>query len=391
MKKIIIKNKYSRGLLILGAFVIFGCVSLPAEREKGIWPWEYGKGQGEPNTGDYVAFRAGVAKFGEPPKIVEPIKLEAVEPRPSDVQPVTQTFATKTELPAVSQQRTDRTNSNKKNGYDFTVSADKPMSAANLLLDTGSPVYDITASNSGNAPVSVAINIEKGSAQNASADKKLPYYAVVPAHSDRTLVRISAKTKELGFDFKYNSVWSIGDYTATHDCPEQYRFPFGEKVRAFASVTNTANDTPYTRNSVIFSMPKGTPVLAARKGVVIQIGPAGKIDILHEDSTIGTYYHLEKIGEHVVVGKTVTTDAVIGVAGTSENNKDAYMQLTVWRPEPTTTSDQLLVSSQRIGFEAVSYPLAFMSAGSDNGKILTKNQPVSRGKVRASNKQTKRK
>jgi len=377
--------------MILGAFVIFGCVSLPAEKEKGTWPWEHGKGQGEPNTGDYVAFRAGIAKFGEPPKAVKPIKPEpVVESPPPDLRPAAETLATKTEPPAASQKRTDKVNGNKKNGYDFTVSGNKSATVTNLLLDTSSPAYDITASNYGNAPVSVAINVDKGLAHNASADKTLPYYAVVPAHSDKTLVRFSAKSKELGFDLRYNSVWSIGDYTATHNCQEQYRFPFGEKVWAFASVTATADDTPYTRNAVVFSMPKGTPVLAARKGVVIQISSDGKIDILHEDSTIGTYNHLEKIGGYVDVGKSVTTDDIIGIAGTAENNKDAYMQLTVWRPEPTT-SNQLLTSSQLMGFEAVSYPLAFMSAGSDKGQILIKNQPVSRGKLPASNKQTKRK
>ncbi len=384
-----ITYKNRRWLLLLSACLVFGCTSLP-EKEKGIWPWEYGTGQGEPNTGEYTAFRAGVAKFGEPPKAAKPIHPDSVESHSPDVRFVAETYATRTEPPATSRERTDKANSKKKTGYDFTVSENESSAAANRLLDTGSPVYDITASNYGNAPVSVAVHVDKGSAQNASADKTLPYYAVVPAHSDRPLVRFSAKMKALGFDLRYNSVWSIGDYTATHNCPEQYRFPFGEKVRAFASVTNTADDTLYTRNAVVFSMPKGTPVLAARRGAVIQISLDGKIDILHEDSTIGTYYHLEKIGEYVVVGKTVTTDDVIGVAGTSENNKDAYMQLTVWSPRPIT-SDQLLASSQQIGFEAVSYPLAFMSGGSDKGKILTENQPVSRGKLPVSSKQTKRK
>jgi len=67
---------------------------------------------------------------------------------------------------------------------------------------------------------------------------------------------------------------------------------------------------------VVFSVPKKTPVLAARKGVVIQISPNGKVDILHDDATIGTYFHLERINEYVVVGKAVTTDDVIGIAGT---------------------------------------------------------------------------
>ena len=390
MKKLIFKNKNSRWLLILGTSVIFGCANLPAEKQN-IWPWEYEKGQGEPKPSDHVVFRTEVGKFGEPQTAVKPITPEPVEPPPADVRPVAETFATKTGPPAVSQQRPDKASSNEKNGYDFTVRGNKTTAAAaSLLLDTGSQVYDITAANRGNGPVSVAITIDKVSAANASADNTLPYYAVVPAHTDRTLVRFSAKMKELVFDIRYDSVWSIGDYTATHNCPEQYRFPFGEKVRAFASVTNTADATPYTRNAVVFSMPKGTPVLAARKGAVIQISSDGTIDILHEDSTIGTYYHLEKIGEYAVVGKTVTTDDIIGVAGTAKNNKDAYMQLTVWSPKPTA-SDQLPASSQRIGFEAVSYPLAFMSAGADKGKVLTKNQPVSRGTLPASNKQPKRK
>jgi len=388
MKTFNIMYKYSRSFLLLSACVVFGCASLP-EKEKGIWPWEYGRGQGEPNTGDYAAFSAGVAKFGEPPKAVKPIKPESVEPPPPDVLPVAETFATKTEPPAVNQQRTHKANGNKKNGYDFTLSEIK-STAANLLLNTGSPAYDIKAFNYGNAPVSVAITIDTGSTQNASADKTLPYYAVVPAHSDQALVQLSAKMKEQGFEFRCNSSWSIGDYTAVHFCPEQYRFPFSEKIQAYASVSNPADSTPYTRNAVVFSMPKGTPVLAARKGVVVQIGSDDKIDILHEDSTIGTYYHLEKISDYVVVGKTITTDDVIGIAGISENKKDAYIQLIVWRPEPKP-SDSLLISSQQLGFDAVSYPLAFKSARFDKGRILTKNQPVSRDKLSPPSKQTKRK
>jgi hypothetical protein len=192
----------------------------------------------------------------------------------------------------------------------------------------------------------------------------------------------------LGFDVRYRSVWSIGDYTAAHDCPEQYRFPFDERIRAFASLTNPADATPYTRNALIFSVPKGTPVLAARKGVVVQIAP-DRIDILHEDSTIGTYYHLERIGEHAAVGKTVSTEDIIGIAGRSEDNRDAYLQLAVWRPEPTT-GDQVRPGFQRIGFEPVSFPLAFTVAGSHKGNVLTRNQPVSRGTMQASGKRSKR-
>jgi len=81
---------------------------------------------------------------------------------------------------------------------------------------------------------------------------------------------------------------------------------------------------------------------------------------------------------------------VLGIAGTAEENNDAYLQLAVWRPEPAP-SDAMQASSQRIGFVAASFPLAFSSADSGNGKVLTKSQPVSRGKLPRASKQSKRK
>ena len=380
-------GRYRGWLLLLFACAVSGCASLP-EKDTAVWPWEYGKGQGEPNTGDYTAIRAGVAKFGKPPEAVKPIKLESAESHPPGARPATETMAIKAEPTAADKQLMGK-GSDRKNGYDFYVSENR-STASSLLLNTDDQAYDITAFNNGNAPVTVIIYINQDAAQNTLVDKKLPYYSVVPPKTVRNLVRVSPKTKQPGFNFSYSSVWNIGDYTATHNCPEHYQFPFGEKVRAFASVSSSEDNTPYTRNAVVFSVPKGTPVLAARKGTVVQIGSDGKVDILHEDSTIATYYHLEKITEYVAIGKTVTIDDIIGIAGTSENNKNAYMQLTVWHPMPTA-NDPLLASAKRISLEAVSLPLTFASAGSNKGKILSKNQSVSRGKLPAASKQTKRK
>lgn len=382
-------TKFITWLLILGASAISGCANLPSESGKGIWPWEYGAGQGEPNTGDYAAFRAGVASFGEPPKAVKPIKPESLKMDSADVPPVPENVTTKAEPAVVSQEKSGKTKSNKKQGYDFTVRDSSTLIPAKILTGRGTFDHEITATNHGDAPVSVAISIENGS-HDVSADKALPYYAIVPAHSDLVLVRLSTKSKEAGSRLKYNYVWSVGDYTANHNCRESYNFPFGENVRAFATVANRANETPYTRNAVVFTLPKGTPVLTARNGVVIQIGSDRKLDILHEDSTIASYHHLEKIGDYVVVGKRVTTQDVIGIAGVSENDKEAHMQLTVWRPEPENAG-QLLPGSQHIGFEAVSYPIKFMSAEFNNGKVLTKNGVVSRSKLQTASRQKKRK
>ena len=381
-------TKYSLLLLLLLATCIMsGCMNLP--EQKGIWPWEYTKGKGEPDTGDYFAVRMGVGKFDEPPTPVKPATPETDQQLAPDVHSAPAISSIIADPLADSSEGPSRHPGQAIKDYDFTVSENASTSTSRQLLDMVRSAKDITAFNSGNAPVTVAIDIDPSSFQNSSADKTLPHYAVVPANTTRTLVQVSAKVKDAAFNFRYNYLWNIGDYTARHNCPEHYRFPFGEKVRAYARVRDKT-ETPHNRYAVTFSMPKGTPVLAARKGTVVNISSDSKIDILHEDSTIGTYRHLEKVAKNIVVGKTVTTEDVIGIVGTAKNRKDAYLQLIVWRPEPEPP-DASRANTQRIGLGAVSFPLAFSSTASDKGTVLTVSQPVSRGKLPAVNKQPKRK
>jgi hypothetical protein len=183
----------------------------------------------------------------------------------------------------------------------------------------------------------------------------------------------------------------MGDYTARHHCPEQYRFPFGDNVRAFASVGGNADPTPYTRHAVVFSLPAGTPVLAARKGTVVQIKSDDRIDILHDDATIASYSHLGTIAQGITVGKTVSTDDIIGSVTATGNQKEAYMQLAVWRPEPLPPITLQKTDSTGSGFDLVSFPLEFCSADTNECGVLTKSQTVSRSKIAETKKQAKRK
>ena len=81
--------------------------------------------------------------------------------------------------------------------------------------------------------------------------------------------------------------------------------------------------------SVDFSVPKGTPVLACRPGIVVDVksdsdrgGPdksfaddANHIFIQHEDDTIGQYLHLQKDGVLVKEGQYVNAGEKIGFSG----------------------------------------------------------------------------
>jgi hypothetical protein len=381
--------KHGKWLLLLTGCIVCGCASLP-KQETSIWPWEQDEEKGRYARGDYYAIRAGVANFGEAPKAVKPVTPESLETKIPDSHSASDTSAIKTHPILDSKPGLGKIKNKAKNEYDFTVSDNNSAPPSYLPLDSVRSGSEITAFNHGNAPVSVAINLDRNASQYITVDKPLPLYAVVPPNTDRTLAQFSPKKKDEAYNLRYTYTWSIGDYTASHQCPERYQFPFGEKIQAFASVTDKTNSTPYTRYAVIFSMPQGTPVVAARKGTVIQIKTDDKIDILHEDATIGTYSHLVKINEDIFVGKVVSTNDVIGIAGAAENKKEAYMQLTVWRPEPPPISSPK-INSQSIGFDSVSFPLEFCSTDSGKAGVLTKSQPVSRSKMTGSNRQAKRK
>lgn len=367
--------KSARWFLLLAGCMIFGCASGPVPQQA-AWPWEHSKDYGNNQTGDYFTFRGNVANFGEAPKVMKSVSPEAVQPHIPDSNSASETSVTKTQpslLSTESEAGSGTIESNAEREYDFIVRDVKVAPQSYLPMETVRATYDITALNHGNSPVSVTIGIDPSS-QNISTDKTLPFYAVVPPNSDKALMRIRPKFKNESYNFSYTYSWNIGDYTASHNCPEHYRFPFGKNVQAFASVSDDTNTSLLTRNAVIFSMPVGTPVLAARKGIIIQI-KNDKIDILHDDSTIATYGHLGKIAEGIFAGKAVSTEDIIGVVGTTADKKEGYMQLTVWRPEPPPIASLKTVSSS-VGLDHVSFPIKFCSTDSSGLNTVQEHKNV---------------
>ena len=374
--------------LLLAGCIVSGCASGP-QPPKGVWPWERASDYENRHTGNYFSVSGNVANFGEAPKAADPITPESLELNIPEPQSASGTSVTKTYLPLLPTD-SDPGSGKIARDYDFTVREVKIAPPSYLPVESVSAAYDITSFNRGSAPVSVTIGVDQALSRNIATDKTLPFNAVVPPNSDQVLVHFWPRMRNEAYNFRYTYSWSIGDYTASHNCPEHYKFPFGENIRAFAHVSDKTNSTPYSRNSVIFSLTVGTQVLAGRKGRVVQIKTDNQIDILHDDSTIATYGHLGKIAEGVVVGKTVSTDDIIGIVGPTGNKNEAYMQLTVWHPEPLPVASPN-TDSPGPGFDLFSFPLEFCSTDTNECRVLTKDQMVSRNKIVEVKKQGKRK
>lgn len=221
-------------------------------------------------------------------------------------------------------------------GYPFAVAVEKESGG-----------HRIVARNEGPAPVSVKVSLTM--AVNATADQALPVFAVVPPNGGVLyLARVTTVLSGASASFKTESTWMLGDLNARPDgSPYRLPYPDGYQFRIGQSpggpiTTHTASDS---RFAVDIPMPEGTPVVAARRGVVMatkvdQIdgapdprlsARANDVEILHPDGTIGLYAHLAPGGVRVYPGQKVEAGAVIGLAGSTGYSSGPHLHFAVQR------------------------------------------------------------
>jgi murein DD-endopeptidase MepM/ murein hydrolase activator NlpD len=145
--------------------------------------------------------------------------------------------------------------------------------------------------------------------------------------------------------FDHGFFWEWGVVGATHDDRVSYRLPF-ERHKTFWLFQGPDGALSHKGQFAWdFPMPLGTPVCAARAGTVIEVvdefgegggdekfGPlANRILILHEDGTIGAYFHLLRGGMRTKFGDRVETGAVIGTSGNSGRSTGPHLHFEVYR------------------------------------------------------------
>ncbi|MBI3558712.1 MAG: M23 family metallopeptidase [Deltaproteobacteria bacterium] len=141
--------------------------------------------------------------------------------------------------------------------------------------------------------------------------------------------------------------WGWGSNKAEHDNTSTYYLPY--EIGKSYPITNAYNgDSTHSGDGVYaldFAMPIGTPIRAAREGMVIATkdsstegGPSNKfadmanyITIRHPDKTIGIYAHLKHLGVAVKVGQYVKVGAVIGYSGNTGFSTGPHLHLETYR------------------------------------------------------------
>ena len=144
--------------------------------------------------------------------------------------------------------------------------------------------------------------------------------------------------------------WTPGTLAAVHNDDIRYAPPL-QPVSHYPVIQGFNGNYSHqgaSRYTIDFDAPEGTPVLAARGGIVIdtkadgQLGGPSKslakhanyVAILHDDGTTGEYYHLRFDGVAVSRGDHVQIGQLIGYTGNTGFSSQPHLHFGVYMARP---------------------------------------------------------
>ena len=155
--------------------------------------------------------------------------------------------------------------------------------------------------------------------------------------------------------------WTIGDEDAVqHDDDHLYRLPYADNAsyRVIQGFSSRFSHTGNEQYAVDFKMAVGTPVHAARGGIVAHVVEsndkgcwedgcgefANFIVVMHDDGTTGEYYHLQQNGALVDVGERVAAGQHIGFSGNTGHTALPHLHFAVYRATRGARSQSIPIS-----------------------------------------------
>lgn len=228
-------------------------------------------------------------------------------------------------------------------------------------------------------------------ASNLKSTETLPFTATFPAKQLTEAFSVSPVDPDKPWNYSYTSHYTVGSTRAQHDDSYVYRLPFapGATYKCTQGYNGKYSHHGSDQYAIDFKMPVGTPIHAARGGVVAKIkddsskggadrkyeDQANYVLIRHDDGTLGNYAHLSKGGVKVVLGQRVEAGEFIALSGNTGFSSGAHLHFSVFKT--------------RDGKGRLSIPVKFETAN-DSGVTLAegktyRSSPMKPGAVLAVN------
>jgi len=208
--------------------------------------------------------------------------------------------------------------------------------------------YEFEAENLN--PYTVTMSIDFEYLNNLKPSGKIPLFIEIPGKSKKRVLELSRITSGVGVDYRSSYGWVRGSAFAIHEDRYLYKLPFskGINVEVSQGYHGETSHKGLSAYAVDFPVPVGTPIYAAREGIVVgsegsnNVGGASAeyrkyanyVIIEHNDGTMGNYYHLKQNGAIAVIGEKVAQGDLIGYSGNTGYSSGPHLHFSVNKVDP---------------------------------------------------------
>jgi Peptidase family M23 len=186
------------------------------------------------------------------------------------------------------------------------------------------------------------------SVENLKANVRFPYTATFkPGKTEAFTLKPLDPARP--WEFSYTNYFKLGSADAVHDDTCVYLLPYlaGQSYRVTQGYNGKFSHTGADQYAIDWDLPEGTPVVAARGGLVVKVkddsnrgGPSLNYDrwnnyviIRHDDGTLGQYCHLKKGGVRVTPGQRVKAGDWIALSGNTGFSSGPHLHFCVFKAE----------------------------------------------------------
>jgi len=190
------------------------------------------------------------------------------------------------------------------------------------------------------APVEIELALSE--VKNASFAPDKPIRWVLPPRSQIRLLTLAPRDPKQPLSYKTRLRYVLGDPKSTS---KPYRYPLPWRGGPFRLTQGPngkfSHNTPKGRYAMDIAMPEGTPIIAARAGIVVSLqnnqsgrgtNPSGNyVRILHDDGTMSVYLHLKRGSIAVKEGQQVAQGDWLAQSGNTGNSTGPHLHFVVQR------------------------------------------------------------
>lgn len=182
---------------------------------------------------------------------------------------------------------------------------------------------------------------------NLQSSVTFPCTLTVPGGARIEAFTLTDVNSAKGWNWEYTYYANYGSIHAAHDDSYVYSLPYppGQSFAVTQGFNGEYSHWGPNQFAIDWRMPVGTPVHAARDGVVVAArddsaqggadsqydGDANFILIRHADSTLGHYVHLQTGGNRVKIGQRVRAGDRIGLSGNTGHTTGPHLHFAVFK------------------------------------------------------------